>query len=76
MKMKIRKATSTDLEALMAIARRTIAASYGPFLGSHVVAGFIESDASNQYVGENAANCSVIAVDGAVAGFFVSARMI
>ena len=53
MKTRIRKAAPTDLKALSAIARRTITASYGPFLGSDVVAGFIEGGASDHYLRDN-----------------------
>ena len=71
MKTNLRKAAVSDLEPLCTIARRTIAASYAPFLGSAVVTGFIESGASDRYVRDNLDDCSVIAVGGDVAGFCV-----
>ena len=71
MTTNLRKAAVSDLEALCAIARRTITASYPTFLGSDVVAGFVESGASDRYVRDNLENCSVIAIDGDIAGFCV-----
>ena len=71
MKTRIRKAVPTDLDALSDIARRTIAASYRPFLGRDVVAGFIESGACDHYLRDNLEQCSVITIGGEAAGFCV-----
>ena len=69
--MRIRRGAPTDVDKLCAIARRTIPASYGPFLGNGLVAEFIESDACDRHVRDNMENCSVIAIDGDIAGFCI-----
>jgi hypothetical protein len=63
MKTTIRRAAPVDLDALSALARRPLQPVWA-FLSSDIVAGFVDSGASDQYVRNNLKNCSVIAIDG------------
>jgi ribosomal protein S18 acetylase RimI-like enzyme len=67
----IREVMESDIEQLIDLSRRTISASYRPFLGDAVDA-YIESGAIDQYVQEHAEHCSVIIADGQVAGYAVT----
>ena len=67
----VRKAVPSDVGPLIALSRRTISASYRPFLGDEAVDAFIGGDAVDQYVKENVARCSVILSEGEVVGYAV-----
>lgn len=64
----VRTAVASDRDALIALARRTIAASYRPFLGDEAVDAFLDSGAADRYVADNMALCSVLVRDGAIVG--------
>jgi ribosomal protein S18 acetylase RimI-like enzyme len=67
----VRKALASDLEALRDLSHRTISASYRSFLGDVAVDAFLGSGAADRYVEENISRCSVILLDGEVAGYAV-----
>ncbi|MHC4551064.1 MAG: GNAT family N-acetyltransferase [Planctomycetota bacterium] len=67
----IRRALHSDLSHLIALSRRTIGASYRPFLGDEAVDAFIGSGAADRYVEENIGRCSVILRDEQVVGYAV-----
>jgi ribosomal protein S18 acetylase RimI-like enzyme len=67
----VRTARPSDLDALCALARRTIRASYRVFLGDEKVDAFLGSGAADQYVASNMDSCSVLVGDGEVVGFSV-----
>jgi ribosomal protein S18 acetylase RimI-like enzyme len=67
----IRQAEASDIGPLIALARRTISASYGPFLGETAVGAFLGSGAADRYVEENLGRCSVLVHDGRVVGLAV-----
>jgi GNAT superfamily N-acetyltransferase len=67
----IRQASPADIEALIALSRRTIRASYGPFLGREVVEAFIGSGAVDQYVTGHIEDGTVIVADDALGGYAV-----
>jgi ribosomal protein S18 acetylase RimI-like enzyme len=71
MRTKIRKATPADADALIALSRRTIRASYTSFLGEKGVDGFIESGACDQYIRDHIDRSTVICLDGEVVGYSV-----
>src|SRR5262245_24872345 len=67
----IRRALASDVEVLIDLTRRTITASYRPFLGDAAVGAFLSSGAVEQYVAENLGVCSVLERDGRVVGYAV-----
>jgi GNAT superfamily N-acetyltransferase len=67
----IRQAGPSDVAALVRLSRRTISASYRPFLGDQAVDAFLGGGAVDQYVRENIARCWVLLGDGAVVGYAV-----
>jgi ribosomal protein S18 acetylase RimI-like enzyme len=71
MDTQIRKAMASDITTRIAISRRTISASYRPFLGDEAVDTFIASGATDQYVRENIAQCAVILAEGKIVGYAV-----
>jgi ribosomal protein S18 acetylase RimI-like enzyme len=71
MDTQIRKAMTSDIEALSALSCRTIRASYWSFLGETVVEAFLASGAADQYVRETLAQCSVIVAEGKLVGYTV-----
>jgi GNAT superfamily N-acetyltransferase len=71
MNMLIRKALASDVSVLIDLSRRTISASYRPFLGAEAVDGFLGSGAVDRYVQDNLCHCSVIVRDGQVVGYAV-----
>jgi GNAT superfamily N-acetyltransferase len=68
---QIRKARVSDIATFIALSRRTISASYRPFLGDQAVDAFIASGAADQYVRENIAWCTVIVAERKVVGYTV-----
>jgi GNAT superfamily N-acetyltransferase len=54
-----------------ALARRTISASYRPFLGDAAVDAFLGSGAADQYVREHLARCRLLLRGGVIMGFCV-----
>ena len=71
MKTIIRPALTSDTPALIDLSRRTISASYRPFLGDRSVDEFLESGAADDYVRVNLDRCSIIVCDRRVAGYAV-----
>lgn len=71
MKIQIRKATTSDVEALITLSKRTIRASYRIFLNDETVDAYIGSSAVDEYVRENIQRCSVIVDAGKIAGYSV-----
>jgi ribosomal protein S18 acetylase RimI-like enzyme len=71
MTTSIRKALASDAAGLIELTRRTISASYRPFLGDQTVDGFLESGAADDYVRENLDCCSVITHADQVVGYAV-----
>jgi putative acetyltransferase len=67
----IRKALASDLGALIDLSRRTISASYRPFLGNEKVDAFLDSGSADRYVADNLDSCSVLIREGAIVGFSV-----
>jgi putative acetyltransferase len=67
----IRKVLASDLGALVELSRRTISASYRPFLADEAVDAFLGSGAADRYVEESIDRCSVILLDGQVVGYAV-----
>lgn len=50
MKTLVRKAVAADLDVLIDLSRRTISASYRPFLGDDAVDEFLVGGAADRYV--------------------------
>src|SRR5262245_18796599 len=71
MNTSVRPALVTDKDALIALSRRTISASYRCFLGDEVVDAFLGSGAADRYVAENLDRCSVLVRDGEIVGYSV-----
>ncbi len=71
MKAEIRNARESDIEALDALAKRTIQADYGGFLGEEAVEEYVASGAVAGYMRECLASCSVMVQDGTVIGLSV-----
>jgi len=71
MDARVREAWPSDGDALIALSRGTISASYRTFLGDDAVTAFVDSGAVERYVEENLARCSVILADGKVVGYAV-----
>ena len=71
MTIQIRPASPADVETLLALSRRTIRASYMPFLGQEAVNTFIGSGAADQYVADHVEHSTVIVADGAIVGYAV-----
>jgi ribosomal protein S18 acetylase RimI-like enzyme len=71
MKTCIRTALASDTIALIELSRKTISASYRPFLGDQAVDGFLDSGAADHYVQENLNCCWVLVRDGQVVGYAV-----
>jgi ribosomal protein S18 acetylase RimI-like enzyme len=71
MNMLIRKALTADMSVLIDLSRRTINASYRPFLGDETVDGFLDSGAADRYVQDNIDHCSIAVRDGQVVGYAV-----
>lgn len=69
--LPIRQASPADIEALIALSRRMIRASYGPLLGREVVEAFIGSGAVDQYVTGHIEDGTVIVADDALVGYAV-----
>ena len=67
----LRKAEEADVATLIALARRTISASYRTVLGDAAVDAFLDSGAVEGHVQENLARCWVILSDGTLAGYAV-----
>jgi ribosomal protein S18 acetylase RimI-like enzyme len=68
MKMLIRKALASDVGVLIDLSRRTISASYRPFLGAEAVGEFLGTGTVDRYVQDNLGDCSVVVCDGQVVG--------
>jgi hypothetical protein len=71
MTVQIRQTSPTDVETLIALSRRTIRASYTPFLGQEAVNVFIGSGAADQYVADHVEHSTVIVADDAIVGYAV-----
>jgi len=71
MNVLVRKALAVDVEALIDLARRTIGASYRPFLGDEAVDSFLGSGAVERYVTENIGACTILERGGRVLGYAV-----
>lgn len=71
MTIRIRRAAPADVDALIALSRRTIRASYTSFLGEEGVAAFIDSGACDQYIRDHVGTSTVICLDGDVVGYSV-----
>jgi ribosomal protein S18 acetylase RimI-like enzyme len=69
--IQIRQASPADVEALIALSRRTIRASYRPFLGHEAVNTFIGSGAVDQYVADHVEHSTVIVANGDIVGYAV-----
>jgi ribosomal protein S18 acetylase RimI-like enzyme len=69
--IETRKASPADVEPLIALSRRTIRASYTPFLGHEAVEAFVGGGAVEEYVGGSLDHTTVIAADGEVVGYAV-----
>jgi ribosomal protein S18 acetylase RimI-like enzyme len=69
MNTSVRNAVAADIGSLIALSRRTISASYRPFLGDEAVDAFLGSGAVEQYVTENLARCTVLVRNGQVVGY-------
>jgi ribosomal protein S18 acetylase RimI-like enzyme len=67
----IRTATAADLDGLIALSRRTISASYRPFLGDEAVDAFLGSGAADRFVAENLDRCLVLVREGQIVGYSV-----
>jgi GNAT superfamily N-acetyltransferase len=68
---RIRKAFASDLGKLIELSRRTISASYRPFLGDVAVDGFLGGDLIDRYFEESIERCSVMLRDDTLVGFTV-----
>jgi ribosomal protein S18 acetylase RimI-like enzyme len=71
MKTCVRAALASDTIALIELSRKTISASYRPFLGDQAVDGFLDSGAADRYVQENLNCCRVLVRDGRIVGYAV-----
>jgi ribosomal protein S18 acetylase RimI-like enzyme len=71
MTTSVRSAEAADVGGLIALSRRTICASYRPFLGDEAVDAFLGSGAVEQYVTENLGRCTVLVREGQVVGYAV-----
>lgn len=71
MGIRIREATSADVNALITLSRKTISDSYSSFLGEKAVAAYIQSGAVDEYVADNIQECAVIEQDGEIVGYSV-----
>src|SRR5215475_14565375 len=71
MRMQIRQTSPADISALIALSRRTIHASYPPFLGLEAVEAFIGSGAADQYVADNIEHGTVLLIEGEMVGYAV-----
>jgi ribosomal protein S18 acetylase RimI-like enzyme len=71
MMIQIRQASPADVATLIALSRRTIRASYTPFLGQEAVNVFIGSGAADQYVADHVEHSTIIVADGAIVGYAV-----
>jgi ribosomal protein S18 acetylase RimI-like enzyme len=69
--IQMRKASPADTEALIALSRRTIRASYQPFLGQKAVEAFIGSGAADQYVADHIEHGTVLLIEGEIVGYAV-----
>lgn len=69
---QIRPGRSADAEVLIALSRRTIAASYRSFLGDAAVDGYINGGAVDEYVSQNVDRSWVIMLDGQIVGYSVA----
>ena len=72
MEVEIRPAREDDVEPLVALSRRTVAAKYAAFLGQDAVRSYIESGAVDQYVADSIGRCHVLVGDGQVVGLTVT----
>ena len=71
MGIRIREATSADVNALITLSRKTISDSYSSFLGEKAVAAYIQSGAVDEYVADNIQECAVVEQDGEIVGYSV-----
>jgi ribosomal protein S18 acetylase RimI-like enzyme len=71
MMIQIRPASPADVETLIALSRRTIRASYTPFLGREAVHAFIGSGAVDQYVVDHVEHSTVILANNDIVGYAV-----
>ncbi len=71
MGIRIREATSADVNELITLSRKTISDSYSSFLGEKAVAAYIQSGAVDEYVADNIQECAVIEQDGEIVGYSV-----
>jgi GNAT superfamily N-acetyltransferase len=67
----IRNAMASDVEALVALSRETISASYRPFLGDEAVDAYLASSAVERYVADNLDRCLVLLTDERITGYSV-----
>ncbi|MHC4933401.1 MAG: GNAT family N-acetyltransferase [Planctomycetota bacterium] len=67
----VRDALPSDADALIALSRRTIRASYGAFLGRDAVRAYLESGAADRYVEESIGRCVVILRGEEIVGYAV-----
>jgi ribosomal protein S18 acetylase RimI-like enzyme len=67
----VRTALASDMDALIALSRRTISASYRLFLGDEAVDAFLGSGAVDRYVADNIGRCSVLVRDREIVGYSV-----
>ena len=56
---------------MIELSRKTISASYRPFLGDQAVDRFLDSGAADRYVQENLNCCRVLVRDGQIVGYAV-----
>lgn len=70
MNLRFRRAGAGDVEALQAIARRTIDTSYRSFIDDDTVDWFL-SGPSDRYLAANVDKATVVTTDGSIAGFVV-----
>jgi ribosomal protein S18 acetylase RimI-like enzyme len=71
METLIRSAMASDIETLTDLSRRTITASYRPFLGEAAVDAFLGSGAADRYVAKNVDRCLVVVREARVVGYAV-----
>jgi len=69
--VEIRKATPTDVDALMALSRRTIDRRYRAFLGDQAVDTYLGSGELERYVTSCVPTCMVLERAGRVMGYAV-----
>jgi ribosomal protein S18 acetylase RimI-like enzyme len=72
MDVQIREAMEADIEPLIVLSRRTISAHYRSFLGDKAVETFIDSGTIEAYIKDTLTQCSVLFVDGTMAGCCVT----